>query len=61
MGRQAGNTVSPLPSNMWERKSFPGLASLARQLPRRTKSFVWLLLRRRELMWPLGGSLVREV
>eukprot|EP00439_Symbiodinium_sp_Y106_P038369 s6715_g4.t1 len=27
------------------------LASLARQLPRRTKSFVWLLLRRREMMW----------
>ncbi|CAE7383370.1 unnamed protein product [Symbiodinium pilosum] len=27
------------------------LASLARRLPRRTKSFVWLLLRRRELMW----------
>ncbi|CAE7680634.1 RAE1 [Symbiodinium sp. CCMP2592] len=31
------------------------LASLARQLPRRTKSFVWLLLRRREMMW--RGSL----
>jgi len=31
------------------------LASLARRLPHRTKSFIWLLLRRRELLW--RGSL----